>query len=419
MKPTIHFICIVLLGFWWSGCADVFYVENPAKPPKSVPAKRVKYLEHTVRPGETLSQIAVHYYGTYKQFDVVSFIRKFNDIPDVRNLQTGEILKIPYIKAEGVVRPDPSKLKQVSIATRKLPAAPAEPAQETEAIPAPDQKPYEELLAEGSELLDQKRYSEAISIFEKTSEARPDDPEARKYLYTAYFQHAVEQYEQGDYQGAQASFQKVMKYRHDCRECIEYAKIISEKGNTLLAKGIQLFNDKKYAEAITALEKASALAPDNPKVGEYLFKSYFEQAQEYYRDFQSNRDKLDYLAAQRALDDSRKYQTKCPKCIEYEDIFKQKHYNKGIELYIRKESEGVDEAIREWERVLFVDPGYKKVKENIEEASNLQRKLREINKKSGRTDTYGSYSPRTWDSTTVTLSAPPASFASSMNPSTF
>jgi tetratricopeptide (TPR) repeat protein len=419
MKSLNRFILLILLGLWCSGCAQVFYVENPEKSPPAPPAKRVKYLNHTVGPGETLSQIAVHYYGTYKKFDVVGFIRKFNDIPDVRNLRVGDVIKIPYIKTEGKIKPDLAKLDPSPLISPEKSSAAPQTSESMETAPSAEPPSAEENLNQALALMNAGRYSEAIPKLEKAAEDDPSNADIRKYLYTACFQHAVERFEQEDFSAARAGFQKVMQYRTDCRECMDYAKIISEKGNAFLIEGIRLFNGRKYSEAVSVLKKALALDPGNERITEYLYKSYFEQAQEYYRNFQVSRDKLDYLAAQSALKNSRKYRKDCLPCTEYENLFKQKHYNKGIELYTRKESEGVDDAIREWERVLFVDPDYKKVKENIEEASNLLRKLRDLNKKNGGAGTYGDYAPSTWDSTTVTLSAPPANFASSMKPSTF
>ena len=447
MKFLIRFIFLVLLGFGCSGCSTrVYHVENPEDPHQPATTNRVKHLNHIVRPGETLSRIAVHYYGTYQKFDVVGFIRRFNGIPDGRSLQTGEIVKIPYILTEGKIKPDSaaineteSKIKPGSAAidqteaniktdstainrssrSQEKPLPPPEKKERSEAAAAAEAEPDEENLSKGLDLLNTGRYSEAISKLEKAFEAHPADPDIEKHLYTAYFQQAVDRFEAGDYPAAQTGFQKVIKYRTDCLECIEYAHIISEKGKVFLIKGIGLFKEHKYPEAISALSEALALAPENERITEYLYKAHFELAQEYYRVFQISRDKLDYLAAQKALKESRKHRKDCLSCTEYEDHFKQKHYNKGIELYTQKESEGVDDAIREWERVLFVDPRYKKVKENIEEASTLLRKLRDLNEKNGRTSTYGGYEPSTWDSTTVTLSAPPASLASSMNPSTF
>ncbi len=393
-----RFIFLILLGFWCSGCSQVFYTENPEKPFRTSPSRRIQHLNHTVRSGETLSRIAVHYYGTDNEFDVVGFIRRFNDIPDNRSLQTGEIVKIPYIKTEGKIKPDPAAINKPDPATEnrsprisspEKPLPVPETDEKSEAAAPVDPESDKKELSKGLDLLNTGRCAEAIPILEKALKADPVDPDIEKHLYTAYFQQAVDRFEAGDYPEAQTGFQKVIKYRTDCRECIEYANIISEKGKAFLIKGIGLLKEHKYPEAISALEEAQALAPENERITEHLYIAHFEQAQEYYRCFQVSRDKLDYLAAQNALKDSMKYRTGCLPCTEYENDFKQKHYNKGIELYTQKESEGVDDAIREWERVLFVDPIYKKVKENIEEASTLLRKLRDLNEKNGRTSTYG------------------------------
>lgn len=94
------------------GTPDTF-AENLSKVPTS---KRVAYVEHTVRRGDTLSGIAKKH-GT-----TVDAIAKFNRIPGPRSLKVNSVLMIP------VPRPEPAQRSARRASDGRASSAPAAPA---------------------------------------------------------------------------------------------------------------------------------------------------------------------------------------------------------------------------------------------------------------------------------------------------
>ena len=136
--------------------------------------------------------------------------------------------------------------------------------------------------------------------------------------------------------------------------------------------GIELFNKKKYQEAIVEFNKVVNVIPDDETALEYLYRSHFQQAMALF-------EKEDYLAARSKFEETLRYKRDCRKCQEYikksEDAYKEIHYKKGG-VHFRKEQ--LVEAIREWELVQAVDPNYKEVEYNINMAKTLLKRLEEI-----------------------------------------
>ena len=53
-----------------------------------------RYVMHTIKPGETMSQVAVLYYGEVKNIPIIA---KYNDIKDATRLFPGQEIKVPQI----------------------------------------------------------------------------------------------------------------------------------------------------------------------------------------------------------------------------------------------------------------------------------------------------------------------------------
>lgn len=75
------------------------------------------------------------------------------------------------------------------------------------------------------------------------------------------------------------------------------------------------------------------------------------------------------------------YQPGCENCRDYlrrsEDALKEQHYAQGLAYF---QGEKLVEAIREWELVSAMDPGYKDVSRNLQKARTLQERLDAIKK---------------------------------------
>lgn len=253
-------------------------------PQKPVPAKR--YIVHTIKPGESLSKVAMIYYGDYHKFPIIA---EYNNIADATLVAVGQKIKVPEIEGVSFLA------KREDVKTEKLKVP--EPAQ-------PDQKKKKEEKAD-----------------EEPADEEPVDTVA------IYRDH-----------------------------------------------GIDLFNKKQYEEAVVEFNKVLNVEPDDAIAREYCYKSHFQQAMALF-------EKEDYLSAKKEFEASLRYKSDCQKCHEYakrsEEIYKDIHYKRGIS-YFGKEQ--LAEAIKEWELIHDIDPGYKEVEKNINKAKTLLKRLEEIRK---------------------------------------
>jgi tetratricopeptide (TPR) repeat protein len=139
-------------------------------------------------------------------------------------------------------------------------------------------------------------------------------------------------------------------------------------------QGIDLYNQKEYQGAIVEFTKVVNVNPEDRTALEYLYKSHFEQAMALF-------EKEDYLSAKKEFEACLPYQKDSQQCREYamkcEQMYMDLHYNKGVSYFGK---ERLSEAIREWELVQAVDPGYKKVEDHINKAKALLKRLEEIKK---------------------------------------
>jgi len=83
-----------------------------------------------------------------------------------------------------------------------------------------------------------------------------------------------------------------------------------------------------------------------------------------------------YLPAVENFKAAQGYPPGCDRCPDYirrsEDLYKEQHYAQGLSYF---QGEKLPEAIREWELVNAMDPGYKDVARNLQKAKTLQERL--------------------------------------------
>jgi tetratricopeptide (TPR) repeat protein len=106
------------------------------------------------------------------------------------------------------------------------------------------------------------------------------------------------------------------------------------------ARGLQLYADKKYEEALLAFEEVARVDPNYLKVQEYLQLTRAEM-----------KDVTTYSPEILAL------------------------YYRGIDLFVQRK---YSEAIAEWKKILAIDPYNKLALKNIKEAEDRLRKLKEL-----------------------------------------
>ena len=143
-------------------------------------------------------------------------------------------------------------------------------------------------------------------------------------------------------------------------------------------KGDELFQDKKYQEAITEFKKVLDILPDDEVALDYSYRSYFNLGLSYF-------EKKDYLSARTQFEEALRYNYDCLECSDYikkcENIYMDVHYKMGMQYY---GNEQLVEAMREWELVQLMDPNYKKVDHLINKAKTILKKLEEIRQSEGQ-----------------------------------
>ena len=267
------------------------------KPRERIKAKR--FITHTVKPNESLSKIAILYYGDYKKFPVIA---QFNDITDATKVTPGDIIKVPEIQGVPFMVEDKfvetEKGKEVSPPSGEeiptddlLPEVAAETKAplETAALKT-DMEMKDEQAADddadeaetnvstyrdlGIDLFNNKQYDEAIVEFKKVLNAHPDDKTTLNYLHLSHLQPAMVLYEKGEYLAAKKEFEEALKYNEDCDKCLTYSKKseLSYK-ETHYNKGISYFANEQLREAIQEWELVEAIDPNYKTVKENIKKA--------------------------------------------------------------------------------------------------------------------------------------------------
>jgi tetratricopeptide (TPR) repeat protein len=241
------------------------------EPYESMPGEIITvkgYITHSVQPEETLSKLALKYYGDLTQYHVIA---KFNGLEDGAPVRVGQELKIPEVEglpflAEGSAR--------VASVPPQMPAA-KKPQKETAAkkpLTIEDQiANYREL---GIELFNNKKYADAIAEFNKVLNVRPNDSLSREYLGKSHFQHGLVLFSKEDYLGARDEFEASLKYDKNCDKC---EKNIRKSEDTFKGvhynKGLAYFGDQKLPEAIQEWETVYDLDSNYKDVQKNLVKA--------------------------------------------------------------------------------------------------------------------------------------------------
>ena len=235
-------------------------------PSKYVPYK--KYIEHTIKATESLSKIAMIYYGDYSKFRIIA---KYNNIADATQVNVGQKIRVPEIegtpflteklaiKVEKVTAPDSARLD------RKIKKPEVKELEEPvdEAIKKELEEPVDEAAIyrdQGVEFFNKMKYQEAIAEFNKVMNVNPDDATAIEYLARSHFQCAVALFEKKNYLKAIKEFEASLQYNESCPTCLEYIKK-SEKIYMEIhyKRGIAHFTKEQLVEAIMEWKLVQAI----------------------------------------------------------------------------------------------------------------------------------------------------------------
>lgn len=232
-----------------------------------------RYILHTIKLGETLSQVAMLYYGDVKNIPIIA---KYNDITDATRLYPGQEIKVPQIVGQAFLAGE----KNVETAETKTTYSEY---QEWKAYTLeaggtfePKEREHQDQGAiyrdYGIDFFGKKRYEEAIIAFSKALKADPQDKLTLEYAYMSHFASAVDLYEREDFLKARDEFQVSLQYKEDCRECNEYIGRIEESyKDTHYKRGIECFGKEQLNEAIKEWEMVQTMDSNYRRV-KYLIE---------------------------------------------------------------------------------------------------------------------------------------------------
>ncbi|MBW1858385.1 MAG: LysM peptidoglycan-binding domain-containing protein [Deltaproteobacteria bacterium] len=198
------------------------------------------FITHTVKGGESLSKLALRYYGDYKKFPIIA---RYNQLNEKVGLKVGQKIKIPEIEGVSFEKKPAEKDVQTAMkpVTSPVVEEPREEEQEKEKKEPEDtekekQKEEEKEIAAvdqsanyrelGIEFFNEKAYAAAISEFKKVLNVNPTDKKALEYISASHFQQGLIVFGNEDYLAARDEFKASLEYNEECEKCSEFLTLI-------------------------------------------------------------------------------------------------------------------------------------------------------------------------------------------------
>lgn len=247
------------------------------------------YIVHTLKYGESVSQLAKIYYGDLKKHTIIG---KFNILKDVTKVCVGQRLKIPVIA--GVSLTNLKQKQENYLHLKKLkPLVSEEPEPELDSVEVnkpveipqvttefpPSEKKVSDDYEKGIELFNKKEYAKATPLFMAVAKIYPDNEALRDYLFKSHFQQGLSLFKAKKYLLAKDHFESALAYDNDCEKCPDYIKKCEETyKDKHYNLGIHYFGKEQLNKAIEEWKRVKEIDPDykevtpNLKKAEMLFK---------------------------------------------------------------------------------------------------------------------------------------------------
>ena len=127
-------------------------------------------------------------------------------------------------------------------------------------------------------LFNQKKYDQAIPLFEDLKKAAPENGRFNQFLFDSHFQRGLIQFDSDQFLPAKASFESALSYDASCQMCPGYIEkcesTYKEKHYNL---GIHYFGKEQLENAIVEWKRVSELDPDYKDVASNLKKAQLLQ----------------------------------------------------------------------------------------------------------------------------------------------
>jgi tetratricopeptide (TPR) repeat protein len=341
---------------------DAFREVLKLKPEHQAAGRRLHWLNkmavHTVKPGDTCSQLAQNYYGTFKKCQTMETVVSFNDL-DCNSLVVGDTIYFPVITKERFSNfscktpcleamewiPNQMKEKEIDVAfnhcdePKRTPTIPIpstaprtkpkpdpepdpKPASKPEPPPAPEPPRQPTPLETARRLCQNGQFSEGLDILKGLTEDDPENSEASALFY----------------------------------ECA-------------LGLGLKRCHEKRWDQAIEQLQFYSQRFPGHETATECLCIGYYQKAMGAYRN-------KDHQSAEEFIEQAKGYETAGGQCQSKKNALLEKHYNDGMALIGRGM---IDEAVKVWEIVILIDPDYRDIQTLMDPQSFMEEGIARFN----------------------------------------
>lgn len=242
--------------------------------------KIIRYVVHTVRPGENLAKLSRTYYGDYRKFPLLA---EYNNIMNATKIFAGQEIKVPEV--EGVkflarteeIKTDRGELNDTGLkAWEKYASETAAPADVT-AAEEKDREPTNQVASyrdDGVELFRTENYPEAIETFNKVLNVDPNDGVALEYAYRCHLEQGKLLFEREHFLAARDQFKECLRYKHDCQTCQAYLVACENlyKENHY-KRGMEFFDKELIEEAIQEWELVRLMDPTYKRVDYLITKA--------------------------------------------------------------------------------------------------------------------------------------------------
>lgn len=288
-----------------------------------------EYIIYKTKKGDTLKSISRKFYNDYKKDFLIVY---FNNLKTNKKPAPGTTLKLPMTK---------SYYTHQAILIRND-------------------------LIKARNLLEEKRYEEALHIAREVLKYDLMNKEAVDFKNAAYYHMGMQLSREDKYPEAINTFKKVdPKYK-------DVKKAIREVINKDLMKANSLLREEQYEEVLALAEKALDYDKSNKVAKDLINTTYCQKgrgliARESYIEALKVLNKADPLhdCIEKAISDVKGVMKKEAEA----------HYLQGVKYFLNQE---LSSAIIEWEKTLVLNPDHKKAKENIINARRLLEKYKKV-----------------------------------------
>jgi tetratricopeptide (TPR) repeat protein len=241
-----------------------------------------RYIVHTIRPGESLAELARMYYGDQHKFPIIA---NYNNLTDATRIYSGQKIKVPEVEGlEFFVGKKDIKTAEAEVADSEFwdggeyALIDKEPVKTHEAKVNEDkEEPLDQVASYrdyGVDLFKEKKYQLALVAFKEVLDVNPEDSMALEYSYKINFQYGIALFETKEYLAAKDKFEASLRYKKDCQKCHAYIKKSEDLYKEIhYKKGIQFFYKELLNEAIEEWELVRAIDPDYKRVDYLISKT--------------------------------------------------------------------------------------------------------------------------------------------------